>query len=804
MRTHLIYSSRVRHTLTGLLFTTAVFLAGCGMGTPAAPTAKIPGSYSLGAIKGIAHGGLQPVVGATVKIYATQNNNYGGNGLLLAEANDQDGGTQGDGYDTDTNGNFLFSAGNYVAGCPAGQYAYITISGGDAGGGTNSDLLLMAVLGSCSAIYNTSGNGETYSGSTPVFVDEVSTVAAAYALGNFMSVSGSASPYTVNISTPVSNNFSDGTVAWNGSAYATCTGTACNGKAAFSSGTETTQLNGLYHAVLNYQNLVSLTTGQAKTGVTTSLSGATGTIPAAEINTIANALQLCVNSAGGSSSNCTNLFSYTPAPGGTAPGNTLQAAMNLAKNPYSSSSNVANLYSFQTPQSLAYSPALSAAPPDWTLTIVYAGGTLNLPYYLALDANDAVYIANQGTGNNVVAIASNGAFLSGTAGWTATGLTNPHGIAADSLGNIFVTNDVQGSDSTTPQETYAGTYEFTNTGTFVTNIQHVYSATGNDDDPISFPFSVAVSKRNDVWVSYADDAVGDVDWWQCTLNSGSCTYSSASITGNVATVSDLGFTNLAIDNPYGIAIDANQNIWVEQNGLSSTSNDLTATLVNYYAGTPATYPVYDNSTTAGSSTYAYKKLYNSLSASPCSNQYAYASAFDSSGNAYVSMANTAAAGAICKIAPTVNNSTAQNITSTTVTSLITTVAGAQPEGSEVDGSGMLWVPQFYANNNTNYSGAPAYANFGLLAYNLSGTQLSQPTNGFSSCYVNTSTYACTAGSSSAAVNTGLSISNPRYVGIDSTGSIWLTEYNGKTITQTIGIAAPTVPLLAAGAFGVKP
>jgi len=54
------------------------------------------------------------------------------------------------------------------------------------------------------------------------------------------------------------------------------------------------------------------------------------------------------------------------------------------------------------------------------------------------------------------------------------------------------------------------------------------------------------------------------------------------------------------------------------------------------------------------------------------------------------------------------------------------------------------------------------------------------------------------------VYSGLAISNPRQAAIDSAGNLWLNEPDDSTLTETLGIAAPTWPLLAAAKFGTEP
>ena len=62
--------------------------------------------------------------------------------------------------------------------CPsANAQIYLTAQGGDAGGGGNSSLMLMAALGRCGSI----------NVHTPVIINEVTTAGSVYALAQFLS-----------------------------------------------------------------------------------------------------------------------------------------------------------------------------------------------------------------------------------------------------------------------------------------------------------------------------------------------------------------------------------------------------------------------------------------------------------------------------------------------------------------------------------------------------------------------------------------------------------------------------------------
>jgi lysophospholipase L1-like esterase len=304
-------------------------LAGCSSGS-------VDGLNPVGAIQsgaggvrlaGTVRGGQQPLVGAHVYLFAANTANTGvpdtpslpvANGQdsvsLLNQAQTGTSDSVGAYVTTDSNGNFSVS-GDYS--CTPGAGVYLYALGGNAGGGTNSAAGLMAVLGSCP------GAG-TFSGTVPfVVVNEVSTVAAAYAMADF----------------------------------------ATNATGVWSTGTTLAQ-TGIANAFANAANLVNLSTGVALTAT----PGGNVTVPQAEINTLGNILAACVNSTGPGSSACSTLFNNAQSGGssGTVPGDTATAAINIAHN---YASNVANLYALAS-ATPPFAPALSSQPGDFSIPLV--------------------------------------------------------------------------------------------------------------------------------------------------------------------------------------------------------------------------------------------------------------------------------------------------------------------------------------------------------------------------------------------------------------------------------------------------
>ncbi len=227
--------------------------------------------------------------------------------------------------------------------CQAGDQVYIVASGGDAGAGPNASIGLMAALGPCSSL-------QANAASTFIDINEVTTVGAVYALAPYM--------------TGVQNLGSDATTA---------------------------SSNALAAAFASSKTMVDTSAGQAL-----ATSTGNGIVPQTTINSLANSLAACINSASASSSSCSNLFSYT-ASGGSTPTDTLQAALNVAHSPATNASSIYGLASAAPP----FQPTLTAAPATYAITVAHpsdvllyhndAGRTGTQPYETALSPANVSY-----------------------------------------------------------------------------------------------------------------------------------------------------------------------------------------------------------------------------------------------------------------------------------------------------------------------------------------------------------------------------------------------------------------------------
>ena len=367
-------------------------------------------------IQGRVHGGQQPISGSHVYMYAASNAAYGGNGIaptagatgnasvsLLTSATGNPADTNGNFYvTTDVNGNFSI---NGAFACSSGQQVYLYSTGGDpqlngvgVAGTPNSAASLMAVVGDCSS--------STFPGVTSVFMNEVTTVAAAYALAGFAT-----DPLHIGAPSAVA-----------GHALAR---------------------TGFANAFNTALNIVSQTTGVPNA---TLPLNATAAVPVTTINTLADILAACINSNGVSSSGCSTLFTNTNY--GTMPTDTATAAINIAQHPAANVSALLNLATNASP----FQSILTFAN-DLSLGIKYTSGNLRRPQAIAIDGSGNAWVTDN-SGDSVTEVSSGGAFLSGASGYTGGGLNGPFGIAIDGSGNAWVTND---SGTTTTELTSNGT-----------------------------------------------------------------------------------------------------------------------------------------------------------------------------------------------------------------------------------------------------------------------------------------------------------------------------------------------------------
>jgi hypothetical protein len=352
-------------------------LTGCSVQSvaPPAPSAGL-------SLQGRIHGGQQPVVGAHIYLLAANTTGYGNPSVSLLNSTTTGLSDSVGAYvTTGSDGGFTIT-GDYT--CTPGTQVYVYALGGNPGGGINSAAGFLAALGQCP----TEGN---FLAATPyIWINEVSTIAAAYAMSGF----------------------------------------ATDATHVSSSGTVLARI-GIGNAFANAANLAALSTG---TALATTPAG-NGTVPQTTINTLANILASCVNSTGPASTTCSTLFSNA-SNGSTLPTDTASAAINIAHNP---GSNITALFDLQAAEA-PFQPDIFSNPNDFTIALDFFGGGLSDAISIAIDSLGNAWLANYQGSSSVIELSSTGAILSGPAGYTGNALIGPYSIAIDNSGNVWTAN----------------------------------------------------------------------------------------------------------------------------------------------------------------------------------------------------------------------------------------------------------------------------------------------------------------------------------------------------------------------------
>jgi hypothetical protein len=417
--------------------------------------------------------------------------------------------------------------------CTANTQVYLYALGGTQGGIANSAAGLLAVLGNCP------GGSSAFAAGTPfIAVNEVSTVAAAYAFAGF----------------------------------------ATDALHVSSSGTALAK-TGIANAFANSANLAGISTGVA---LATTPAG-NGTVPQSEINSLANILAACVNSNGAvngpsSPTPCYTLFTNALSGGttGTQPTDTATAAINIAHNP---GSHVANLYALST-ATPPFGPALGGQPNDFTIALNFTGGGLSSPIGIAIDGSGDVWAANAGIADSVSELSSAGVAISPSTGFTGGGLDFPQAVAIDGSGNAWVTNErssagvnggngsvteLSSSGTPTSGSPYTGGGLNVPAGLAIDGSGNAWVADNNADAVSKFnsggtaqsgaggytggglgaPYDIAIDGSGDAWaVNSATNSVSELS------NSGTPISSSS------------GYTGGGINTSFAIALDGSGDAWL--------------------------------------------------------------------------------------------------------------------------------------------------------------------------------------------------------------------------------------------------
>jgi len=433
-------------------------------------------------LNGVVQVGSLPVTGASVSLLAAGSGGYASASSQVAAST------------TDQKGEFTVPAG-YACPSPTSQM-YLVATGGKAGSSAgNPNRTLMTALGSCSNLSSAS-----------VVVNEVTTVASAFATA----------PFAANDA--LSGN-----------------------KSYLYLGTSSGNVSGLANAFATVNNLVDITTGQARFIV----PAGNATVPYVKINTLADVLNACTITSGGvegDGSVCGDLFTATDVLAqhslynSVAPTDTLQAVFNIAQHP-------TNNYGYQLDQNnilitLAttaspFQPILTERQNDWSISLNYTGGgglsSASTVGSFAVDATGNLWITDSKAGS-VIEFNAIGAARSPSTGFPAGG--GP--IAIDANGYVWVSGD-------------GALTELTSLGSAAPGSPFGGVQGGGSD--------LAIDAQSNLWIAN-DGGVNEFS------NLG------------VALSPVEGFTNSGINGIAAVGIDSSNNVWAG-NGTSSNFAELT-------------------------------------------------------------------------------------------------------------------------------------------------------------------------------------------------------------------------------------
>jgi hypothetical protein len=558
----------------------------------------------------------------------------------------------------------------------------VTVTGSATGTATpqsanNPAIANLAVLGNCPP----SGNFST--GSTAisyVYMNEVSTTAAAYALAGFGS-----GPFNIGYPGGSSLAFTGIQNAANNAAQ-------------------------LYNIQGKY--LSTVFAGEGHIANPTTPAG-NGIVPQSTLDTLGNILASCVDStnlgngatnpdigsgSGTPSSSCSKLFSdatsngipYLTAGYGTIATDTATAAFNIAHNP---GANVASLFILQGTETTPFAPNLATAPADFTVAIKYPSSyttgttTTTVPYLVgpqavSIDAKGDFWFTSQPTAG------SNGSgYIAGSSPLGVNLYNNLNvfwmygDVAIDSAGDAWTGN--QGNyvlaTEITPPVSPATAYTLATRGSSYTYAQGV-TADGSGD--IFIPHGPTTQNLG------TGTPPADNDQTLTELNTTGGTVSTGA-TGNMQASFPV--------NAYmtHAAFDSSNDIW-----FTSNNGNVIARVASASGTAIAGFPLKTTTATTACPLATASTFLNPEQPS-----------IDSGGNAWVPMYNAGAGTTVAEITPTGG---------------CTSVSGFNgPYGTTIDGANNLWVTNRHGNSISLLSASattPAVASSYTVGGLLNGPQ----------------------------------------------------------------------------------
>jgi hypothetical protein len=414
-----------------LTLAATVALTGCSGFNTASKTAT-PIGVSMQGLHGNVHGGQQPVGFASLQVYQagtgygtgataliTPNSYYAGGASGCVTGNGQ---TCYSGVVTDTNGNFSLT-GDYH--CTSGTQVYITASGGQpTPGTTNSAISLMVGVGLCDNI----------GPNTFLQINEVTTVAAVWTLAPFMPATPATLP--ANIGAPSTN----ATGLVNAFADINSLVNIPTGSANVSTTTTSIPTAEIY-TIANILAACVNSTGVGSNGCNGLLNNAPNADSSTPTDTFSAALNIARNPTRNVMALIADQSSSPPFQPTVASANDFTLAITYSGSGISAPSAAAidasgNVWIANTGSSslteLSHTGSVLSGATGFT------AGSISGPTAIAVDTVGNIWVAN-GTTSTLTELSSTGTNVNSSP-FTGGGLSTPTSIAFDGLGNLWATN----------------------------------------------------------------------------------------------------------------------------------------------------------------------------------------------------------------------------------------------------------------------------------------------------------------------------------------------------------------------------
>ena len=361
---------------------------------------------------------------------------------------------------------------------------------------------------------------------------------------------------------------------------------------------------GLENAAATAFNLADSSTGNAGEVVTNENNGGKNET-LATLGTLADLVSLC---AVATAPRCKRFLTLSTPPGGPASGDTARAVVNLARNPTLSPAQLHAL----SRQASVYEPVLARPPTAWILVLLYTDTDLFASGRIAIDAKGNAWsstnwlpgtekpstsvtvldpvgvptlgspingggmsggdwgaaIAPQGEvwmasfgGNALSQYSPAGEVISPTTGWTNGGLSHPQGLAFDQKGNLWVANNF-GPESA-PGEGNVVVYQGGDPSKAVT-----ISGGG-----LNHPFAVQIDGYGRAWVTNAGLGGANLVGTRLAPAIGKFSGSVTVIGTDLEPTSFSPIESSSFKWPLGLAIDSQNNAWIT-NYFGSTVTEI--------------------------------------------------------------------------------------------------------------------------------------------------------------------------------------------------------------------------------------